>query len=120
GNVRELENVIYRSAVIAQGDTVLLKDLPQEIREAVGEQAVATVENSPAAPSGQSLESTLDALYAQLKSADKNSLLEFIEDELIQRALKDEVGDLAKAAVRLGLTKAALRKRAENLGIKTN
>jgi DNA-binding NtrC family response regulator len=31
-----LENVIYRSAVIAQGDTILWKDLPPEIREAPG------------------------------------------------------------------------------------
>ncbi|KAF0094131.1 MAG: two-component system NtrC family nitrogen regulation response regulator GlnG [Puniceicoccaceae bacterium 5H] len=32
GNVRELENVIQRSAVLAQGDTILAKDLPDEIR----------------------------------------------------------------------------------------
>lgn len=31
GNVRELENVIQRSTVIAQGDTILPKDLPPEI-----------------------------------------------------------------------------------------
>ncbi len=32
GNVRELENVIHRSAVLAQGDTILVRDLPEEIR----------------------------------------------------------------------------------------
>lgn len=32
GNVRELGNVIYRSAVVAQGDAILLKDLPDNIR----------------------------------------------------------------------------------------
>lgn len=31
GNVRELENVIYRSAVVAKGDTILTKDLPREM-----------------------------------------------------------------------------------------
>jgi two-component system nitrogen regulation response regulator GlnG len=31
GNVRELENAVYRSGVVAQGDTVLVKDLPREI-----------------------------------------------------------------------------------------
>ncbi len=36
GNVRELENVIYRSAVIAQGDTILPKDIPAEVRAAAG------------------------------------------------------------------------------------
>ena len=31
GNVRELENMIHRASAIAQGDTILLKDLPREI-----------------------------------------------------------------------------------------
>lgn len=31
GNVRELGNVVYRSAVVAQGDAMLLKDLPDTI-----------------------------------------------------------------------------------------
>jgi two-component system nitrogen regulation response regulator GlnG len=40
GNVRELENVIHRSAVMAQSETILVKDLPAEV-------GVAT--NAPAA-----------------------------------------------------------------------
>lgn len=48
GNVRELENVIYRSAVIAQGDTIIPKDLPIEIRSAVG--TSTPFDESPAAP----------------------------------------------------------------------
>jgi len=32
GNVRELENVIQRATVIAQGDTILINDLPQDVR----------------------------------------------------------------------------------------
>ena len=31
GNVRELENIVHRSAVLAQGNTILPKDLPEEI-----------------------------------------------------------------------------------------
>lgn len=53
GNVRELENRrFYRSAVIAQGDTILVKDLPAEIRGAVGvEPTVAALgTNSSEAP----------------------------------------------------------------------
>ncbi len=121
GNVRELENVIYRTAVIAQGDTILLKDLPPEIRETVGGLS-GTSEEPEAVPAagGPSLESALDALYAQLRAEHKEPILDFVEDELIRRTLKDEAGDLAKAAERLGLTKAALKKRAERLGQKTN
>ena len=32
--MRELENVIERSAVVARGDSILPKDLPAEVREA--------------------------------------------------------------------------------------
>ncbi len=35
GNVRELENVVQRAAVVAKGDTILSKDLPAELLEAV-------------------------------------------------------------------------------------
>jgi two-component system nitrogen regulation response regulator GlnG len=117
GNVRELENVIYRTAVIAQGDTILLKDLPQEIRDAAGEPSGASAEPVAApAAGGPSLASALDALYAQLKAEHKEPILDFVEDELIRRTMKDEAGDLAKAAARLGLSKAALKKRAERFG----
>lgn len=37
GNVRELENLVHRSAVVAQGEIVLLRDLPPEILAAVGD-----------------------------------------------------------------------------------
>jgi two-component system nitrogen regulation response regulator GlnG len=118
GNVRELENVIYRTAVIAQGDTILLKDLPQEIRDAVGGPS-GTIAESEVAPAsgGPDLASAIDALYAQLKAGHKEPILDFVEDELIKRTMKDEAGDLAKAAARLGLSKAALKKRAERLGL---
>jgi two-component system nitrogen regulation response regulator GlnG len=48
GNVRELENVICRSAVVAQGDTVLWKDLPPEIREAGGASETSRLPATPA------------------------------------------------------------------------
>ena len=115
GNVRELENVVYRSAVIAQGDTVLVKDLPPEIRDTGAEAAPAPAEAVPVVPpaDGQGIASALDGLYAQLKAAHKGHILDFIEDELIRRALKDEAADLAKVADLLGLTKAALKKRTD-------
>jgi nitrogen regulation protein NR(I) len=126
GNVRELENVIYRSAVIAQGDAILVKDLPAEIRNAVGEgsvapfvaEAVVAVElpagetKETSAASKLDLESALDAVFEELKAMEE-PMLPRLERELIARALKEDAGDEAKAAKRLGLTKAALQKRAK-------
>lgn len=41
GNVRELGNVVYRSAVVAQGDAILMKDLPDTIRGLAAKAPVA-------------------------------------------------------------------------------
>ena len=130
GNVRELENVIYRSAVIAQGDAILVKDLPVEIRGNValgaGEgsapplavetatapaavHAVPAAQETPPGGTALTLEAALDVVFARL--ADDGPLLPQIEKALIARALAADGNDEAKAAKRLGLTKAALQKR---------
>jgi len=44
--VHELENLIYRSAIIAQGDTILLKDLPEEMRDAERRSSEFSVQGS--------------------------------------------------------------------------
>jgi Response regulator containing CheY-like receiver, AAA-type ATPase, and DNA-binding domains len=135
GNVRELENVVYRSAVIAQGDAILVKDLPAEIREATGVEADTTVvapvapapatgtepspvaaETSPVAKEEESLtvERAIDFLFETLRGGEE-PMLARIERELIKRALAAEAGDATKAAKLLGLTKAALAKRAKDV-----
>ena len=121
GNVRELENVVYRSAVIAQGDAILVKDLPAEIRGGASESSAAPfVTVVPADPAPAPVESVptpaltvdgaFDFIFAQL-SAGTEPLLPIVEKALVARALAAENSDEAKAAKRLGLTKAALQKR---------
>jgi two-component system nitrogen regulation response regulator GlnG len=130
GNVRELENVIYRSAVISQGDAILIKDVPAEIRDAGGSSttpfvavdavAPAAVKTEPALPATPALnfETAVDFIYAQLKLQEGGAILKTVERELIHRVLKDTGGDLSKAAEKLGLTRAALRKRLEEFDLK--
>ena len=99
GNVRELENVVYRSAVVAQGDAILVKDLPQEIR---GE--------APGAAPALTLEGAFDFVAESLKDSPE-PLLAVVEKAMVSRVLRACDGDETAAAKRLGLTKAALRKR---------
>lgn len=47
GNVRELGNVVYRSAVVAQGEAILQKDLPDTIRGVSEAAPSATAAPSP-------------------------------------------------------------------------
>ena len=100
GNVRELENVVYRSAVIAQGDAILVKDLPSEIRGG-GESS---------SPFAMTIDTALDYVAANLNAADEPLLANF-EREIVKRILLSTNGDEAAAAKKLGITKAALRKR---------
>ncbi|HWA84841.1 MAG TPA: helix-turn-helix domain-containing protein, partial [Opitutus sp.] len=132
GNVRELENVVYRSAVIAQGDAILVKDLPAEIRAATGEGSAApfpaesvrpaaeeapkaVAAGTPAAEAGGATP-TLDEAFAVLleRLNGDGGLLARVEDEVIARTVKAEGGDLAQAAKRLGLSKAVLQKKLKN------
>ena len=113
GNVRELENVIYRSAVIAQGDAILVKDLPAEIRES-GDVKSLSPEAAAALPAASpgALGAAFDLIFDRLQSAEE-PLLARVEQEMIARALRADGGDAARAAKRLGLSKAAVQKRLE-------
>ena len=146
GNVRELENVIYRSAVIAQGDTILLKDLPLEVREAAGVIAplppqvastpapfevarTVSVESASPAPAPVAVESiatseptltvaqALDFLHVEL-GQHPEPIMERLEREMIVRVLTAMEGNLLKASEKLGMTRATLRKRVDEFGLK--
>ena len=140
GNVRELENVIYRSAVIAQGDTILPKDLPMEIRGGVLAAndlaaVVAPINDAPlsAAPfetaepvrsdaptnigAGLTLSAAFDFLHDQLTASDE-PILARIEREMVTRVFASGGGNQARAAEKLGMTRATLRKRLEEYGLK--
>jgi nitrogen regulation protein NR(I) len=144
GNVRELENVVYRAAVIAQGDTILIKDLPAEIRDAVENEDVDTTTESPfealrqaadesaalahakvlaeqianePAEAALTVDRALDFLHEQLRGGEE-PILSRLEREMIIRVMKAEDGNLLKASEKLGITRATLRKRVDELGLR--
>jgi len=129
GNVRELENVIHRSAVVAQGDTILLKDFPPELRAGAEVEASVDVPTAPAEPGPQASSAPsadapseepsilFDRLFACLQTSQASGVLKQIEGEMIRRALNHFSGDPGKAAEFLGLSRNVLKKRSEDLGI---
>ena len=124
---------MYRSAVVAQGDAILVKDLPAEIRvlaDLAGDAAEdGAAENAAAAAPAPSpgdapgavvppltIAAAFDFIYAQLAAGPK-PILPRVEQELIRRALATESGEAANAARRLGLTKAALVKKSKDVDL---
>ena len=115
GNVRELENVVHRSAVLAQGNTILAKDLPEEINpgglkqsqgKATDEKSTSTIVNT--------CDSELDfeALYNNLcQLTDSKDILKKLEVELIKEAMRANNSVVVKAAKVLGITASTLKKR---------
>jgi two-component system nitrogen regulation response regulator GlnG len=118
GNVRELESLLRRVCVVAQGDVVLLKDLPPEIS---GEGPSASPVLSAQAPTGEGGVSGLVALARQLfqwaRRDPKLKIIPAVERELVIQALKETDGNQVHAAKLLGITRATLRKRIEKHGI---
>ena len=117
GNVRELENIIHRSAVLAQGNTILPKDLPSEINPKVPSESsseTTKIDEEPISTTAQSTDSEVDfeALYNGLCELTGNKdILKKLEAELIKQALEGTNGVVAKAAKVLGMTASTLKKR---------
>jgi len=87
GNVRELENILQRTLVLARGEVITRDDLPATVRGAA----------EPASESGSRAAGTLPERIAAL------------EREAIAEALELESGNQTRAANRLGISERALR-----------
>lgn len=141
GNVRELENTVYRSAVVAQGETILSTDLPSEVVDSVGKHRAIKLgadpdtgeEASPApalprweeeGPEGAeaaasvapNMEAHLDAVFSKMvEEAPSGKMLPMLEEAMIRRAMERTEGNQTAAAGLLGIGRAALRKRLDQL-----
>ena len=91
GNVRQLQNVIERAVILADGSTITLGDLPADITRARGTNG-GEMDESPA---GQ-------GLREQVKQ---------FEVKLITRAIEEAGGDRAAAARRLGIGLSTLYRK---------
>jgi two-component system response regulator AtoC len=99
GNVRELENVIERAVVLADGDNVELEDLPIEMRNVQDEiQSVPLAEDEYSIKKGSKL----------------------LEINLIKRALQKTKGNHTQAARLLEISHRALLYKMKEYGIVEN
>ncbi|NHM27403.1 sigma-54-dependent Fis family transcriptional regulator [Desulfofundulus sp. TPOSR] len=97
GNIRELQNVIERAAIICQGNEILPEHLPKEL-----------------------LHTPQNEKELVINFPDEGISLEQVEKELIIKALQKSGGNQTRAAQLLGITRSALLYRAQKYGIITS
>jgi DNA-binding NtrC family response regulator len=111
GNVRELRNAIERAMVLAEGDEVTARDLPEEIRAAPDAPDAAT----PRPATGEST-ATGDDLPVPFTADFRADRREF-ERRYITRCLEETGGNVTRAAAILGMHRQSLQHKLRELGL---
>jgi nitrogen regulation protein NR(I) len=110
GNIRELENLMERSVLFADGPRIEAASLPDALRERgqplVGPIAAVGPLGAIAAPSGASMKEIVRQAQAEL------------ERELIARALEETSGNVTRAAKRLQISRKSLQVKMKELGLR--
>ena len=97
GNIRELENILERAAIMANGEIILSSHLPEYLHEELPEMPVGLVEVKSPGP---------------LKD-----ILREAEFGAIKKALEASQGNRTRAMEILGMKKTNFYKRLNNIGI---
>jgi transcriptional regulator with GAF, ATPase, and Fis domain len=105
GNIRQLENVLQRAVVVAEGPAITVADLPGELVEEIDRQE----ELSPT-KNGDS-DQELTGIRGEREERDRR------ERERLVRALAAAHGNKSEAARALGLARSTLVSRLKKLGL---
>ena len=118
GNVRELANVIERLSILFPGGTVDADHLPEKILASVqaGLDETGAVQEPLAAMSGESGQSLLGAGMPP-GGLDLRAHLSELETRLIEQALQEAGGVVARAAVLLRLRRTTLVEKLRKYGL---
>lgn len=109
GNIRQLENVLERMVLMAEGDELGFQDIPREVR---GAGASGGSDDDLAAQdlvTGGSDLGFKDRVKRQTQT---------LERELIDKALDETQGNVTRAAEKLGLSRKGLQLKIKELGLK--
>src|SRR5688572_10614897 len=104
GNIRELENVMERAVLFAEGGVVTEDELPDAIRE-------------PESTSKPPQTAMAKAPIGPLKEIVRQHT-ESLEKDLITRALEETGGNVTKAARRLEISRKSLQNKMKELGLR--
>jgi len=124
GNVRQLENAIFRAVVLAEGERIGVGEFPQ-IAAGVAPDAAAAqpvIEAAPAIAAGlpEAHEHAAEPPTAGLRLIDAQGEarpLEDIEREAIRFAIAHYRGQMSEVARRLKIRRSTLYRKLESLGL---
>jgi DNA-binding NtrC family response regulator len=127
GNVRQLENTIFRAVVLSDAPLLDVIDFPQiaaamgvDVRKHRPSQQMATVDMpAPAAPVYATAPAPLASPYSFL-AVDANGhmrRLEDIEADMIRTAISRYDGHMSEVARRLGIGRSTLYRKLKELGL---
>jgi DNA-binding NtrC family response regulator len=100
GNIRELENVMERLVLMAEGSMIRMEDLPEEIK--LGAEKIGD--------SGEDKEKSFKGAV-KAKAA-------LVERELIEKVLKDVDGNVTRSSRMLGISRRSLQIKMKRYGLK--
>jgi len=130
GNVRQLENAIFRAVVLAEGEKIDVAEFPQIAQTADHShdamRNVPNVSDSPAlasfpSPHASSPSLTMrGAMLALLDTQGDVRALEDIERETIRFAIAHYRGQMSEVARRLQIGRSTLYRKLEGLGLDDN
>ncbi|MEM0985010.1 MAG: sigma-54 dependent transcriptional regulator [Pseudomonadota bacterium] len=112
GNVRQLENAVFRSVVLCEGDLLQPEDFPQISGQ------MPNLADLPAAPTVMATPSSSDLSPVPIFEAggDLRSL-EDIERDLIQLAIEHYAGHMSEVSRKLGIGRSTLYRKVREYGL---
>jgi len=111
GNIRELENLIERLAILVEGETVNSRDLPEYMWQGVAPLSAPAMTGSTATSSFMTIEEI------PVSGVDFNALVEGFETKLIHLAMARTNGNKKAAAKLLHLNRTTLVEKIKKKGL---
>jgi two-component system response regulator AtoC len=105
GNIRELENVLERTILFAEGPHIRLQDLPPSLRKAAVESPPPVQESASSGPPGPLKEIVKEQVQA-------------IERDLIMRGLEVTGGNVTRTARLLKISRKSLQMKMKEFGLR--
>jgi len=128
GNIRQLENVLYRAVVLSHGGALEAADFPQIVAQSLGREESVRLTTALPVPSAPVHIDAVRPLRQQVEARPANPdrfldargdvrPLETLERELIEFALQRHGGHMSKVARALGIGRSTLYRKLRDYGL---